>query len=356
MAERIVAGYQRLFEVRILHHYWLDDGATVFDLIPDQTKKDNRLLTYDVRQFLSVVPTDATKKALLELGCLYKNTALGFVVVSPHEVNIPLDAVFEFVVGVQDPDFYNYTALTLRAQNISEIYYEVEDKTYRFKENVPVVSNLTGASRTRDWGKDLFLSGEIPQLQDADLVEALFLKDNALYQLTGDQPDAGMQIIPYPSTELLYWDLPVYINQGDVQPIALPPGLVESQPYGILLSGEIPDSVFALIQVHSKPVRADDVDYSLIEAGGLPKQIPPIFQIRFKNRSTRWKYYDKQTGKKTDPLLIQENLLPLTYFGNASPNLSSKKTQKPSAGIVTIEKIDPGTDDRIKQLVSDIYI
>ena len=27
-------GYTRLFEVRVLHHFWLDDGATVFDATP----------------------------------------------------------------------------------------------------------------------------------------------------------------------------------------------------------------------------------------------------------------------------------------------------------------------------------
>ena len=31
MVERTRTAYRRLFEVRVLHHYWLDDGATTFD-------------------------------------------------------------------------------------------------------------------------------------------------------------------------------------------------------------------------------------------------------------------------------------------------------------------------------------
>jgi len=39
MAERIINGYKRLFEARLLHHYWLDEGATLFDLISARPKK-----------------------------------------------------------------------------------------------------------------------------------------------------------------------------------------------------------------------------------------------------------------------------------------------------------------------------
>ena len=35
MAEHTTSAYRRLFEVRLLHHYWLDDGATIFDKITD---------------------------------------------------------------------------------------------------------------------------------------------------------------------------------------------------------------------------------------------------------------------------------------------------------------------------------
>ena len=44
-----------------MHHYWLDEGSTVFDQIADPAKKVARLLGYDIRPFLAVRPTAATE-------------------------------------------------------------------------------------------------------------------------------------------------------------------------------------------------------------------------------------------------------------------------------------------------------
>jgi len=65
--ETVRIGYTRLFEVRLLHHYWLDDGATVFDAIADQAVKTNRLLTYDVRRLLRVEPARRPWRAITGL-------------------------------------------------------------------------------------------------------------------------------------------------------------------------------------------------------------------------------------------------------------------------------------------------
>jgi hypothetical protein len=114
MSERTTSGYKRLFEVRLLHHYWLDEGATAFDLIADQAKKEARLLAYDARPFLAVRPTEATEQGLRAFGCLFKRTALGFVVAVPDTAVIPPDTVFAFIVSTSDRRFYDYTSLTLR--------------------------------------------------------------------------------------------------------------------------------------------------------------------------------------------------------------------------------------------------
>ena len=80
MSELFTSAYGPLFEVRLLHHYWLDDGAIAFDDIASDATRSARLLDYDVRQFLDVVPTAATETALSGYGCLFKNQALGFLV------------------------------------------------------------------------------------------------------------------------------------------------------------------------------------------------------------------------------------------------------------------------------------
>jgi hypothetical protein len=56
MAEHVRSEYKRLLEVRLFHHYWLDEGIAVFyhDSFFDQKKKEKRLQSYDVRFFLAI--------------------------------------------------------------------------------------------------------------------------------------------------------------------------------------------------------------------------------------------------------------------------------------------------------------
>lgn len=337
MGELITNGYKRLFEIRILHHYWLDDGATVFDLISTQEQRDKRLLSYDMRQFLSVLPTASTSKSLRGFKCVYKNTALGCVVAVPQDAVVPVETKLEFAVMVMDPAFYNYTALTLQPQKIYELYHKPEDKTYRFKEHVPVLSNMTGTSRLTGSNKALFLSSEFPTLAPDDKVESLVRSaGNALLQLTSDQPGAVTQQLNANMD-----NLPVFVNQGDVPAIVPPAGLSGAPSRGIMLSDDIPDKVFALIRLSA--VRADDEGFSFVDRNGYVKAINPVFQIRFKNRATFWKYFNKNTGAAVS---AETAALPLTHYGNAGTK------QKPSQGLVKTVK----SNDKITQLVSEIFV
>jgi len=343
MAERIINGYKRLFEVRLLHHYWLDEGATVFDRIPNsstppnQFKRDNRLLSYDLRSFLAVTPTVATAKALEGFRCVYKNTPLGCIAAVPDGAVIPPQTSFDFVVTIQNSAFFNYTALTLRPQKIYELYHLPENKTYRYKENVPVLSNLTGASRDFGSGKLLFLSKEIPPLATNELVEWLVRSPtNALLQMISDQPGD-----PPNQLDVLATNLPVYVHQGDAPDITPPAGLVGAPARGITLSDDIPDDIFALIRLSASG--AGDGDFNFTDINGHAKTPYPVFQIRLKNRSTNWQYFNQRTGA-ADP--AAPALLPLTHFGNAGTK------QKPSDGLVKAV-ISGG---KVTRLVSEIYV
>ena len=347
MAESVRKKYNQLFEVRLLHHYWLDDGNTCFDLIAAKEKKEKYLGMYDVHSFLEIAPTAATAKMLNSLSCLYRNTALGFMVTVKDGTAIPADAVFDFVVTVQNPAFFNYTALTLRAQAIHELYHQAENKTYRYKESVPVFSNLTGIARGNNPDKDLFLSREIPQIKpDAALSsfnveEFLVIEgDDALYQLTMDKPDVstGRQRLGRDSDKAL--DLPVFFNQADVPEITYPEGLAGVPIRGIKLTDDIPDNVFALIRLSA--VRNDEGAFSFIDGGGQAKSTYPVYQIRFKSRSAFWKYIEKNNATT-----LSGKTLPLTFFGNA---IITK--QKPSEGVVKAVM----DDKRVTQLFSEIFV
>ena len=334
MSEQLVNQCDLLFQLHLLHHYWLDDGATVFDLFPTADQRNKRLLFYDRRPFLTIAPTASTANILAGLGAIYKDTGLGCLVAVPADTVLPVDMLLEFVVTVADDAFHNYTALTLRTQQIREIYYQPEDTVYRYKENVAVLSNLTGATRGTGLDTSLFLSQEFPALAADDLAEAMFLSGNVLSQLTGDQPGAGVQQLSATAT-----DLPVFLNQGDLPVIVPPPGLLGAPNRGIRLSDDLPDQVFALIQLSA--VRSGD--FSFVDGNGQAKATNPVFQVRFKNRSTLWQYFDKNTSAF---ISAEAAPLPLTCYGNAGSK------QKPSAGFV--KAVQSGS--QITQLVSEIFI
>lgn len=347
MAERPVNNYQRLFDVRLLHHYWLDEGKVVFDQIPDpllppdEAKKQSRLLTYDARSFLAITPTAQTANQFTGLGCVYRNTALGFIVAVPTGTVFPPQTIFDFIVTIKNADFFNYTALTLRPQKIYELFHQTENRAYRYKENVPVLSNLTGAARGTGTNKQLFLSAEIPALDPSDEVEALVRAGNLLSQLTEDHPQAP----DTPASQQLSDsadDFPVFVHQGDAPAIVPPTGLVGAPARGIALSDDIPGNTYALIRLSA--VRADDSDFSFVDENNQAKASSPVFQIRFKNRLTTWQYFNQKTGAPDPESPLTP--LPLTYFGNSGTK------QKPSEGLVKVIK----NGNKVTRLVSEIFV
>lgn len=335
MSEQVSIGYQRLFDVWLLHHYWLDDGGTLFDNVPDK-KRTSRLLTYDVRQVFDVAPTTTTASVLNGNRCIFKATALGFTLAVPSNITLAADTVLEFALSVKGDGVFDYTSLTLRPQKIYDLFIPGDRATYRYKENVPRLSNLTGTKRGIAPNATLFLSQEIPAPSPNDPVEALVSSGTALLQLTSDNPGATTQQLVAQKD-----DFPVFVHQGDVPAIVPPPGLVGAPAKGIALTAGIPDNVFALIRLTA--VRGDDDNFSFVDGAGVPKAQPPVYQVRFKNRSTIWTYLDKNTGAVNS---ASPNPLPLTFFGNAGTK------QKPSRGHVKADK----SGGRITRLVSEIYV
>ena len=131
--------------------------------------------------------------------------------------------------------------------------------------------------------------------------------------------------------------MPVFVHQGDV-PVD-----------GVLLE-DIPDDIYALIRLAT--VRADNDEFSFITAAGLAKTPAPVFQIRFKNRSTQWHYYHGNTGKNIPPFFVEPAPLPLTFFGNASS--APNKKQKPSQGLV-VPQTDESVPPKVLGLRSEIF-
>ncbi len=337
MAERIVIGYKRLFDVQLLHHYWLDEGSVLFDTLPG-SRKTKLLLNYDSRRFLEVNPTPCTSNILKGLKGVFKQTSTGFLVAVPRSVIIPDNEVLTFVITVKDASFFNYTALTLMNRKIVELVNSAEDKLYRYKENVPVFSNLTGAIRGVPPNKSLFLSGEIPASASMDKAEYLNIAAGALVQLISNQPGAATQQINAHASKM-----PVFVHQNDAPLLVPPDGLTGVPDRGVLLSDQIPDNVFGVISITA--INTVDTDFSCTIAG-IAKETAPVFQLRFKNRSAYWKYLNKNTGA---PVSESSSPLPFTSTGNAGTK------RKPGEAFVKVKYEDDDPLKRIEKIYTEIF-
>ena len=335
MAEKITKNYHRLFDIQVLHHYWLDEGPTLFDKLAAE-QQNNRLLEYDMRSFFRFAPLPSTQTALRSYRCIFRETAFGGLVAAPAGVTLPDDQVFEFALSVNSGQFFDYTSLTFRRQQIYNLVSTVDGRMVRYKENVPVLSSLTGVTRGAGGDLKLFLSQETPALAADFLVESLATAGGSLVQFTSDGPGAATQNIGTPAS-----GIPVFVHQGDAPVIVPPAGVTGSPARGVRLSADLADDVFAVIRLIA--VRGDNGAFSFVDAAGAPLATPPIYQIRFKNRMTFWAYHDQRTGALDS---VEPIALPLTFFGNAGTK------QKPSQGHVKADLVG----SRVARLVSEIFV
>lgn len=339
MGERAHTVFTRLFEVRVLHHYWLDEGATELGAISDDRARATRLLTYDVRTVVTVEPSPTTRDLVAGMRGVLRSGPLGPVVAVPQETRVPLDATFELHLRSADHAYAAYTALTLRSQRVTDVTDPATGAVHRYKANVPVLSNLTGAARGSGAGKRLFLSTEYTAgASGGDGVEALVTSGTNVRQLTGDPPGAASRVLG-PRSEL-----PVYVHQGDVPAVVPPAGSTGAPAAGVELTPDVPRDVVAIIRL--SPRRGDDNAFSFANANGSVRTPPRVFEVHLRNRWTTRRYRSRRDGTVTS---TDVDPTPLTNFGNAGAN------RKPRADALRVER-DVDDPSRIVQLVSDIYV
>lgn len=344
MPEYVRTGYARLFEVRLLHHYWLDDGASYFHELP-AAKRTQRLLQYDVQSTLGVEPSVATATKISGLRGVFRATGLGFVVAVPDDAVVPPDDVYEFYVTVRASDYANYTSFTLRPQTIVDVTDPADGTVHRYKANVPTLSNLTGTAHGTGPNQRLYLSQGYAT-DNGDGVEALVVSGSTIRQLTTDTPGTPFQEIGDSDKH------PVYVHQNDVPTITPPVGSLGAPARGIELlttgntrvTDRVPADVVGVIRL--TPTGAATSAFNFIDNNGHPRTPTRVFEVHFKNRSTIWKYLKKGDGSNDS---TEANPLPLTYFGNAGTK------QKPSTLAIAIER-DTSNPPKVTALVSEIYV
>lgn len=286
MAEQVKVGYQRLFEIRVLHHHYLYKGIPDFLGITNLGDHDKKLISgYDVRRLLSFTCTPATEHRLKGLGCVVKNTSLGFIVAAPDISTLLNAQVFEFYMTVQHSDFIKHTTLASTKRRIIEI--QQGDKSYRYKENAFLLTNGSGTKHFAG-GKDRFcLSNEIPNFNANDTypADALTTTGTDLQQYVRDssgalvwQPFVIITTNPTTVNPVLKANLPVFVHQGD-SPVQTPP--VGAPFRGIQLEDGMPNDVYALIRIETL---APNNEFSLLDSTNSsldPVLRKPVFEIHF---------------------------------------------------------------------------
>lgn len=351
--------YNKLFEVKILHHFFLNKGELVFDSMTDE-ERALMTLNYDVRDFFDIYPTPECQKVLNSHNCVFKPTSQGIIIgvrAEGDDQNPPNispfnpfgdDQVFTFVIQLKDMGFMNYTALPFIGSS-GKIYVfsnlisgsprsfpsltsnppvYVADKEYypgdMLCNDPDNLSNLyTALKKTSnpvtnadDWITET-VADSVPlnyaNLNDRHSVVRGILRykvsETGVTPSTTVKAASGAIITPE-----------INILAGEYSTVQLDMRGFPDGFYTIHFESQAPhyedDIAFYLFQQRSNPfgiislaLQSDNLDYNMIDANGFLRS--PVYELRFRNRRTYWRYI----GKAFNANSVTENPLPLTRFG-----------------------------------------
>jgi|GEM_PF-972377 len=363
--------YNILFEVKILHHYFLNKGRENYEGMTDDAKAD-MMLKYDVREFLDITPTPECRKNLDRHHCIFKQTSTGIIVGMRAESNMqnpskfkPFpdlddDLAFTFLVNLNDPLFLNYTALPL-TENSGNVYLfqnmkgsharefpslcSLPDKhvnNYKYlpgdmviddlntpatlftainKSKSDAAENYDPATHFDDWQSEKKSDGfpiSYANLNDRHLL----VRQTMAYRVkkAGIKPTivvkSAFGTTVTPKITVIPEDL---LLPEEFQTIQVDFGGLPEGFYSMHVESDDPDCQdaidFYLLQQKVAPfgilrlaVKSDTTEYDMLHDGCI---LSPAYELRFRNRATHWRY----VGKKFNALSVTKDAFPLTRFG-----------------------------------------
>ena len=110
------ATYGLLFEVTLLHNYFLNNGEETFASMTN-ADKEKMLQQFDTDAFTTITPTLETNTVLKNYKMIFKKNKTGFGVyikvkdeLDPF-IKVPVDLNLKFLIKINDYQFENYTNL-----------------------------------------------------------------------------------------------------------------------------------------------------------------------------------------------------------------------------------------------------
>ncbi len=358
----IIIEYDTLFEIRILHHYFLNSGLTHFGQMTE-SEKAATMLRYDSREIFDIRPTSETLRLLTSCKALFRHTATGLIagIRSVKDKNQPdkkqayllFDATdtFTFTVEVKDPGFRNYTALPLKTENETMFLFKNTDHNSKLEfPSLSVNPALFKNGSTYNPGDMVADQAENPQklfiakvrttqnitdpaawteenravdypvhyVTSADRIRVVRGMLNYKEKASGEADRAELAMDTGSVFPVKFAAMPADNNDTRVLQFdfrQLPEGiytlnlfkaddtLSEELVFYLLQRPAIP---FAIIQIR---VKSNKPEYHLTDQDNFLRS--PVFNLRFRNRATHWKY----TGKKFNQHSVTADPFPLTRYG-----------------------------------------
>ncbi len=351
--------YNMLFEVKILHHYFLNSGMKNFAIMTGDEQAE-MLLSYDVREVFSITPTSESRNHLDRHHCLCKQTATGLIVGLKAQledqtqkkyrpfISIDNDLIFTFHLHTKNFALLNYTDLPLTGDS-GKVYLFSNRKGPAVKEFPSLCTSPDSYSNSLEYlPGDMVVDNEASpatlytaKLKTTDdpvgSPDWLVEKKSDGFPMSYANPADRHQLV---RQQLLYKvktadvvpEVVITTASGNVVEVksAILPGEfrtiqldLRGLPEGFYsLHAESEDSsyqddmVFYLLQQKEPPfailelhVKSDTAAYDMLDPQGC--MLGPSYELRFRNRATYWRY----VGKNFNASSVTTNPMPLTRFG-----------------------------------------
>ena len=350
--------YQRLFEVRILHEYFLIGGSTYSYYDQPEAIRDSQLenrLTqghYRLMQDLSIEPTDRCSKVLRNYRLKFFPTPTGFVIITGTQekmvngVNkvfprLSIDELLElnFLIKIVNPQFINYTGLPLPKDSYTGYHLTNEATNVIDSEFISLSKPVADFQNGQQ-----YLSGQIAnhggQLREATSdttsnVPWIDVHGDGLVS-ESDRNALPPRFMYHPTEEEIGNPLTFNLKSADgmqeIKSINIPSGKLGGHPINLLSSwSSTSESIYLIDEGRYKLEKNNDLgtsertiflspQYTSNHLGALtiavdndPKWLPvlgtdrelrqshPIFEVRFRTRQSYWKYQAGLKGKNLIP-------------------------------------------------------
>jgi hypothetical protein len=154
--------YGLLFEVTLLHNYFLNSGKDTYASMSD-SDKEKMLQKFDSDSFATIKPTVETNTRLRNYKMVFKPTKTGFrVYIKVKEADendpyiaVPADLKLDFILATSDYQFENYTNLEFVLNQMflfSNVKPSTEPVTFKYiptsNENVLISDNYLVSEET----------------------------------------------------------------------------------------------------------------------------------------------------------------------------------------------------------------